>query len=680
MNDKPIQLTNEVNGTNDFRSIALDQQKDAPLAAWSGSLLDYMKKVEETPEISNLAPARIYNMIMKHGTSPVDGGILTKGYEDLVWYNFFSGEIFGNRTAEAIHDVMRFLKASARRTETGKRILMLVGPVASAKSTISALIKKGLELDDTPKFAIKGCPLHEEPLHAIPENNRPFWEEKLGVRIEGDLCPVCRLRVEQEFTDEGKINWHNIPVELVKISEQKRIGIGTFTPSDPKSQDVSELIGSVNMAKVAMHGESDPRGYTFDGELQVANGGLIEYIEILKADTKFHYVLITAAQEQTIKAPRFPQMYIDTLILSHTNHTEFDKFRNNKENEALHDRMYIVNVPWNDRVQDEVEIYKKIIAKSEFTNIHISPQALEVAAQFAVLTRYHDSDQINLIKKMKLYNGEYLEEFAKGKDFDTRKLREEGKANGEGMTGISPRFIMNALNIILAAKENVDTGDSEWCGCITALDMIRSIRNTFDHHIGHEDKERKAFEQLLTADDNSILSEYRTFAKKEVSKAFVHAYDDQADELFHRYMINVTADCKNESVMDSIGEFQEPDEDIMRAIEEQIGIPKESKKDFRKGIFVYQADAMMKHKEDPVKNPEGFTWKTYQPLKDAIEKKLMSDLKNVVTLSIADTTVTSPKAEKRRATAMQTLLEKGYCPNCAKHLLAFVGEILRREN
>ena len=664
-----------LNGDNkDFRDIILEQQKDAPPVKWSGSLLDYMKEVEKKPEIANLSPARIYNMIMRHGTRPVDESIKTKGYEDLVWYKFFDGKIFGNRTAEAIHDIMKFLKASAKRTETGKRILMLVGPVASAKSTISALIKKGLEMDETPKYAITGCPLHEEPLHAIPEANRPTWEEKLGVKIEGDLCPVCQLRVDQEFTNEdGTVRWHEIPVELVKISEQRRSCIGTFIPSDPKSQDISELIGSVNMGKVAMYGESDPRGYTFDGELQVANGGIIEYIEILKADIKFHHVLLTAAQEQKIKAPRFPQMYIDTLILSHTNFMEFHKFRNNKENEALHDRMFVIKVPWNDRVKDEVEIYKKIISESEFTGVHISPQALEVAAQFAVLSRYHDSEKINLIKKMKLYNGEYLEEFAKGKDYDIRKLREEGKDHEECLSGISPRFIMNALNIILGVKENLDTGNPEYCGCITALDMIREIRNTFEHHIGHEEKERKRFEELLIADKDSILAEYKEFAKREVSKAFVHAYDDQADELFARYMINVSADCKNETVLDKItGEYKEPDEDIMRAIEEQIGIPQESKKIFRNGIFVYEADALKQGKH--------FTWKTYPPLKDAIEKKLMSDLKNVVTLSIADSTVTNPKAEKRREAAMQTLLEKGYCKNCAKHLLSFVGELLRREN
>jgi serine protein kinase len=274
---------------------------------------------------------------------------------------------------------------------------------------------------------------------------------------------------------------------------------------------------------------------------------------------------------------------------------------------------------------------------------------------------------------MKLYNGEYLEEFAKGKDFDIRKLREEGKAHDECMDGISPRFITNAMNIILGAKEKVETGTDKYTGCITALDMIRSIRNTFDHHIGHDEKQRQRFEELLIADKDSILSEYREFAKREVSKAFVHAYDDQADELFLRYMTNVKADCKNETILDSLtGEYKDPDEDIMRALEEQIGIPQDAKKDFRKGIFVYKTDC--------IDNGEEFTWKSYKPLKDAIEKKLMTDLKNVVTLSIADTTVTNPKAEKRRDRAMKTLLDKGYCTNCAKHLLSFVGEILRREN
>lgn len=657
----------------DFRSIVLQQQEELGPQIWEGQVIDYMELVKENPMIAMLAPARIYNMIIKKGVSPVPEHRKTKGYEDLVSYNFFhERNIFG--TYEAIHDMMKFLKAAARRTETGKRIMMLMGPVSSGKSTISNLIKRGLEMDDTPIYAIKGCPIHEDPLHAIPLKNRPEWNEKLGVRIEGELCPVCQLNLQQNHTDNnGFERWHEMPVEMIKISEQRRTGIGTFTPSDPKSQDITELIGRINMSKLHMHGESDPRAYQFDGELQVANRGIIEYIEILKADIKFHHVLITLAQEQVIKAPGFPQMYLDELILSHTNQTEFDKFRNDPTNEALHDRMYYVRVPWNDTIDDEIKIYKKLIAESEFSDIHVSPGALEVAAQFAILTRLYPSNKISLIKKMKLYNNEYLEEFSKGKDKDIKVLREEGRKNGECMSGISPRFIINAINIVLGQKDSVETGNDKYKGCVTALDMIRALRDNFEHHIGGQDKDKETFMNLLTAKEDSVVAEYKEFAKKQVSKAFVHAFDDQAGELFEKYNLNCSAFCKDETVFDEVtGEYHEPDEKIMRAVEELIPVPNESRREFRKGVFVYKADCLEQGNE--------WKWDTYQPLKEAIEKKLMNDLKNVVTLSIANTVSTSAKVKARRTKALKTLRKKGYCDHCANALLGFVSEILRREN
>ena len=656
----------------DFRKIVLNQQNKQGPIKFEGNILDYMEIVQKNPEVAMLSPARIYNMIMKKGTSPIPENRKTKGYEDLVKYSFFDGKIFG--AYEAIHDLMKFLKAAARRTETGKRILMMMGPVASGKSTIAMLVKRGLEMDDTPIYSIKGCPVHEDPLHVIPLEFRDEWNEKLGVKIEGNLCPVCQLKIDQDFTDDkGFLRWHEVPIELIKLSEQRRTGIGTFTPSDPKSQDITELIGRVNMSKLHMYGESDPRAYQFDGELQVANRGMIEYIEILKADIKFHHVLITLAQEQVIKAPGFPQMSLDELILSHTNQTEFDKFRGDPANEALHDRMYYVRVPWNDTIKDEIEIYKKLIAESEFSEIHVSPGTLEVAAQFAILTRLFPTEKMNLISKMKLYNDEYLEEFNKGKDKDIKLMREEGRKNNECMSGISPRFITNAINIALGQKEHVETGDEKLKGCITALDMIRALRDNFEHHIGGQEKDKETYMRLLTSKEQSVVAEYKEFAKKEVSKAFVHAFDDQADELFNRYDINCKAYCKDETIHDSItGEYKEPDEKIMRAIEELIPVPKESRKEFRKGVYVYKSDCLEEGKD--------WDWQSYKPLADAIEKKLMNDLKNVVTLSIANTTSTSPKIKSRRSRALKTLMKKGYCQHCANALLGFVAEILRREN
>ena len=653
---------------DDFRQAIISQKEAKALFGWEGNTLSYLQKVYESPEIANFAPGRIFNMIMKHGVEDVPYDMKLAGYDDLVTYNFFKDKIFGLESHMAIHDVMKFLRASARRTETGKRILIMVGPVASGKSTISALIKKGLERDDTLMFAIKDCPIHEEPLHLIPEKDRPYWEEKLGVKIEGNLCPHCRQRFsEKPYTDDdGVFNWEDIPVVTVRPSEQDRIAIGTFQPSDPKSQDITELIGRVNLSKMTRYGETDPRAYQFDGELQVANRGMIEYIEILKADIKFHYVLISAAQEQVIKAPGFPQMNIDSLILSHTNQTEYDAFRSDKKNEALHDRMYKVDFPWNLSVSEEVKIYQKMISESDFRNVHIAPGTLELAAQFAVLTRLKkDTKVTNLIEKLKLYDGRTSNDFKK-EEVDIKKIRENGRRNGEGMDqGISPRFIINALNVALASKEDKK--------CINPIDVIRALRQNFDHQTGIEDQDIVAFSNLLTGEKDSIASEFKEFAKKEVNMAFVYAYEDQATELFNRYMLNVGAYCRKEKVEDSLtGEFSSADEKLMRSLEELIGVPNNSKDEFRNGVFVHKAGCLERGQE--------FTYESYAPLREAIEKKLMSDLRNVVNLSIVNTTSTNPKRQKARDKAFRTLLEKGYCEHCANMLLAFVGEILRKSS
>jgi len=647
----------------DFRDIILKQRKGKSPINWTGSVLDYLSIVKEHPEVAQFAPGRIYNMIMKRGTTELPHSYKIQGYEDLVKYNFFDGKIFG--TLEPIHDLMRFLKAASHKTETGKRVLLMVGPVSSGKSTIAALIKKGLELDETPAYCIEGCPLHEEPLHLIPPADRDFWGESLGVKIDGEVCPVCQHMIDTKYTDEnGHVRWEDVPVEQFTFSEQRRSGIGTFQPSDPKSQDITELIGRINMTKAARWGDTDPRAYEFNGELEVANRGVVEYIEILKADVKFHYVLLTATQEQRIKAPGFPQIYIDTLILSHTNQTEFDNFKSDKKNEALHDRMYPVVVPWNLKVDDEIKIYEKMIAESDFKNFHIAPFALRAAAQFAVLSRLKKSSKVsNLVEKMKLYNGEVSKEFKKT-DIDVKALREEGRRLGEGMTGISPRFIIDALDVGLGSKTDKK--------CINPIDVIRCLRNKFAHQMSMDEDEVKTFMNLLIGDKDSITTEFKEWAKKEINMAFLHAYDEQANELFNRYMVNVKAYCKNEKIMDSItGEYSSPDEKLMRSIEEKIGVPENSKKEFRNQIFVYKADVQERGKV--------FSYMDYDPLRDAIQKKLMGDLRNVVSLSLADPTKTDAKSKRSRNKALKRLIERGHCEHCANVLLKVVGEILRRE-
>ena len=646
----------------DFKKAIEAQKEGREVEDWKGTMLEYLHLIKTNPLVCNFAPGRVYNMIMNHGIEEVEDEKKLRGYEDLVKYKFFDEKIYG--TIEPLHDIMRFLKAAARRTETGKRILILVGPVSSGKSTISALLKRGLEHDKLPKYVIEDCPLHEEPLHLIPEIDRPYWEKELGVKIEGVLCPVCQSLIDRKYTEKGVVSWEDVPVKQTYFSEQKRVGIGTFQPSDPKSQDVTELIGKINMSKVSRWGESDPRAFQFDGELQVANGGLIEMVELLKTDIKLQYVLISLAQEQVIKSPGFPQIYIDTLILAHTNQTEFDTFRADKKNEALHDRMYPIMVPLNVKVDDEINIYKKMIRESDFRDIHIAPNTLRVAAQFAVLTRLAESTTVSSkLEKMKLYNGEITDGFKKS-EIDIKGLKQEGKEKGEGMKGISPRFVINAMNVTLGSKEAKK--------CINAIDVIRALRDNFNHHIGITEEEKETYLNLLQGDKNSVASEYKEIAKREVNMSFLYAYEDQAATLFENYMINVTAFCKKEKVLDSVtDEYSDADEKLMRSIEDLVGIPENSKKEFRNSIFVHKSTSLEKGKK--------FTYKDYDPLREGIEKKLMTDLKSVVSLSLADTTTTNPKAKKRREKALQNLLDKGYCKECANVLLKFVGEILRKE-
>jgi serine protein kinase len=649
----------------DFQRLIEESRKEEQETPWEGTCLEYMELIKKNPAIAQLAPGRLYEMVMDRGTEPIQESVKLPDYEDMVRYSFFQDELYG--LEEPLHDIMRFFKAGARRTETGKRILILVGPVSSGKSTIAALLKRGLEADPTPIYAIKGCPMHEDPLHLIPKNQRPKWEEMLEMRIEGDLCPLCRFTLleDEGYRDEdGNVLWERFPVVRMGLDEAARCGIGTFQPSDPKNQDIAELIGRVDLSKITQYGETDPRAYSLDGELEVANRGLMEYVEILKCDIKFHYILITVAQEQVLKAPGFPQIYVDEVILSHTNQTEFDKFKSVKENEALHDRMYPIFVPYNLKATEEEKIYEKMIERSEFREVHLAPNTLDAVAQFAVLTRLSESQICpNLIKKMKYYNGDPVAEKEKDQ-VDVIQLRLEGKNKGEGMSGISPRFVVNALNVALGEKEDVK--------CVNPLDAIRALRANFEHHIGFTDEEKARYLSLLVGEKDSVLSEFKEIAKKEVNRAFLFAYEDQAQALFDNYMKNATAFCLKKKIRDPVtNEDQEPDEKLMRSIEEMIGVSENAKREFRQGIFVFKSDALDQAKE--------FSFNTYTPLQEAIERKLIGDLRNVVSLTIADKTRKDPKTLKRRQDALEALQQKGYCSVCAENLLQFVGDILRKE-
>src|SRR5581483_12013286 len=322
-----------------------------------------------------------------------------------------------------IQQLVDYFASAARRLEVRKRILLLMGPVGGGKSTMVSMLKRGLErytrTEPGAVYAIVGCPMHEEPLHLVPEELRPELLAEHGIYVEGDLCPACRVMLQERYNGRAE----DVPVARIAFSEKHRVGIGTFSPSDPKSQDISELTGSIDLATVGEFGsESDPRAYRFDGELNIANRGLMEFIEMLKADEKFLYHLLTLSQEQNIKTGRFAMIYADEIVVSHTNESEYTNFVGNRRNEALHDRIILVRVPYNLRVSDEIKIYDKLIKQSNLQNIHIAPNTLRVASTFAVLSRLEPSKKagMSLMKKLRLYDGEEVDGFGQR---DVRELQ-----------------------------------------------------------------------------------------------------------------------------------------------------------------------------------------------------------------------------------------------------------------
>jgi serine protein kinase len=614
--------------------------------AWQGTFAQYFDLVLANPQICQLSHARTYNMIMQRGWETGPNGDKT--------YEFFSHDLFGIH--KPLQQLVEYFSSAARRLEVRKRILLLMGPVGGGKSTIVTLLKRGLEQyshsDEGAVYAIKGCPMHEEPLHLIPDAMRDDIFKEYGIYIEGDLCPVCRQNLRDVYHDRTE----DVLVERVVFAEKNRTGIGTFTPSDPKSQDISELTGSIDLATIGEYGvESDPRAYRFDGELNIANRGLMEFIEMLKCDEKFLYGLLTLSQEQSIKTGRFSMIYADEVIVSHTNEHEYSAFVGNKKSEALQDRIIVIKVPYNLRVSDEVKIYEKLLAESALNNVHLAPYTLNVASLFAVLSRLEPSKKagMSLMKKLKLYDGEEVEGFSAN---DLTELQEE--AVREGMDGISPRYIINRLSNALI-KDNVS--------CINPIDALRALKDGFEQHTSISREERERLLNLIS----DARKEYDEIAKREVQRAFVYSFEESAHTLLNNYLDNVEAFCNKSKLRDPITEESvEPDEKLMRSIEEQIGVTETAKKAFREEILIRLSSL--------ARRGQRFDYHSHERLKEAIEKKLFSDLKDVVKITTSTKTPDAEQLRRINDVVERLVAQEGYCVVCANELLKYVGTLLSR--
>jgi serine protein kinase len=650
---------------------------------WEGSFHEYLEVVARNPKVARSAYRRLYDMILSYGKA-----VYTRNRETIIHYHFFDDPFDHGRDAiygldKPLMQLVQIFESAARRYGTERRVLLLHGPVGSAKSTIVRLLKKGLEAysrtEDGALYALSwvdipdeerlDCPMHEDPLQLVPVEFREQVLAQLNeghppadhVQIQGELCPACRY-VYRRLMERYQGDWTQLVeharVRRLLLSEKDRVGIGTFQPKDEKNQDSTELTGDINYRKIAEYGsDSDPRAFNFDGELNIANRGLVEFIEILKLDVAFLYDLLTASQEHKIKPKKFAQTDIDEVIIGHTNEPEYRKLLNNEYMEALRDRTVKIDVPYVTRYADEIQIYKRDFQNGHVIGQHIAPHTIEMAALWAVLTRLHEPKRagLTLLQKLKLYDGKSIPGFTE----DTvRELQDE--AEREGMAGISPRYIQDKLS-------NALVGDASE-GCLNPFIVMRELELGLKHHsLITSEEQRTRYRELLAA----VREEYDEIVKTEVQRA-ITADEAAISRLCANYIDNLKAYTQHERVRNRYtGEDEEPDERLMRSIEEKIGITESRKDDFRREIMNYIAALSL----------EGgvFRWDSNERLRKALELKLFEDQKDTIKLTTLVSSVVDQDTQDKIDVVKARLIDHyGYCDICATDVLNYVASIFAR--
>ncbi|KYF59057.1 PrkA family serine protein kinase [Sorangium sp. So ce854] len=657
--------------------------------AWEGTFEEYLQVVRQNPQVTRNAFQRAYDMIIRYGIEEY-----TDNKKKLIRYNFFKDEMHGGADAVYGLDIplmrlVHVLRAASEGFGPEKRVILLHGPVGSSKSTIARLLKKGIEhysttpdgalytfdwvnLDDVGMAGTESsrfkCPMHEEPLRLIPPSwrERAFRELNLSspqfqVRVEGELDPACRFifnRLMDKYGGDWSKVMQHVRVRRLLLSEKDRVGIGTFQPKDEKNQDSTELTGDINYRKIAEYGsDSDPRAFNFDGEFNIANRGIVEFIEVLKLDVAFLYDLLGASQEHKIKPKKFAQTDIDEVIIGHTNEAEYKKLLNNEFMEALRDRTIKIDIPYITKVSEEIRIYEKDFNKDKIRGKHIAPHTLEVAAMWATLTRLEDPKKHNLslVQKMKLYDGKVLPGYTQ----DTvKELRKE--ASREGMEGISPRYVQDKISNALVN----DLGE----GTINPFMVMSELEKGLRHHsLITNDEQRKRFGECI----GMVKREYEEIVKNEVQRA-ISADEDAIQKLAANYIDSIKAYTLKEKVKDRFTrEDVEPDERLMRSIEEKIDIPENRKDDFRREIMNYIGALAVDGKK--------FEWHTNDRLRRALELKLFEDQKDAIKLQTLVSSVID-KETQEKIDIIKTRMIKyfGYNEVSARDVLDYVASIYAR--
>ncbi|WP_135662564.1 PrkA family serine protein kinase [Halorhabdus rudnickae] len=656
----------------------------------------YLDELQESPKIARNAHQRVADMFDHYGTTyDEDEGVVE--YDLAATDPLDEGEntFYGRVIHEAIHEFVNKVKSGSRGLGPEKRIKLLLGPVGSGKSDFDRQVRRYFEdytrldagrmytfrwtnlrdviPDQDPEDDVVRSPMNQDPLVLLPQQQRDRVLEDMNevldapytIRNEQSLDPASEFYMDRllaNYDDDLQAVLEN-HVEIIRLvaDENMRQAVETFEPKDKKNQDETELTGDVNYSKIAVYGESDPRAFDYSGAFCNANRGIFSGEELLKLQREFLYDFLHATQEQTIKPRNNPRIDIDQVIVGRTNMPEYREKKGDEKMEAFNDRTKRIDFPYVLAYEDEAMIYRKMLHNADLPDIHVEPHTLEMAGLFGVLTRIEEPDEsaVSILQKAKAYNGESEE----AEDVDLKKLREEAAQSadiGEGMDGVSPRFIGDEI-----AEAIMDSmhRDRDFLSPLTAFNHFEA---NLEHHGSIPEDRFETYYRYLEL----TREEYRDRAIDDVRHAL--AYDvEEIQRQGEKYMDHVMAYIDDDTVEDELtGREAEPDEQFLRSVEEHLDIPEDRKDDFRQEVSNWVSRR--------AREGDTFSPQDNERLRRALERKLWADKKHNINFSAL--VASSEMDDDDRNAWIEALIEQGYSRDGAVEVLEFAGaEVAKTE-
>ena len=656
----------------------------------------YLDELQASPKIARNAHQRVADMFDHYGTEyDEDEGVVEYALAATDPLDEGENTFYGRVIHEAIHEFVNKVKSGSRGLGPEKRIKLLLGPVGSGKSDFDRQVRRYFEdytmrdagrmytfrwtnlrdviPDQDPDDDTVRSPMNQDPLVLLPQEQRDRVLEDLNealeapytIRNEQSPDPASEFYMDRllaHYDDDLQAVLEN-HVEIIRLvaDENMRQAIETFEPKDKKNQDETELTGDVNYSKIAVYGESDPRAFDYSGAFCNANRGIFSGEELLKLQREFLYDFLHATQEQTIKPRNNPRIDIDQVIVGRTNMPEYREKKGDEKMEAFNDRTKRIDFPYVLAYEDEAMIYRKMLRNADLPDIHVEPHTLEMAGLFGVLTRIEEPDEssVSILQKAKAYNGESEE----AEDVDLKKLREEAAESadiGEGMDGVSPRFIGDEI-----AEAIMDSmhRDRDFLSPLTAFNHFEA---NLEHHGSIPDDRFETYYRYLEL----TREEYRDRAIDDVRHAL--AYDvEEIQRQGEKYMDHVMAYIDDDTVEDELtGREAEPDEQFLRSVEEHLDIPEDRKDDFRQEVSNWVSRR--------AREGDTFSPQDNERLRRALERKLWADKKHNINFSAL--VASSEMDDDDRNAWIEALIEQGYSRDGAVEVLEFAGaEVAKTE-